>query len=312
VLSNQKGSYNIMEKISTTSHSSEEQETRTQSPLVSWLKRHQLLAFFVLAYAITWGGWWLLIAFKLISNSLVATVFYPGWGPAIAALVLTALVGGKRGLREFFSSFVRWRVGLQWYAVALFFMIAVLLTAFGSSHLLFGTFPGNPILSTFLSSWYAFIPLFFPMVLQHVVLSALPEEPGWRGYALPRLLSRYNPLVASLILGLIMGLWHLPNYTILYPVGLLNLLLFLLQTVALNILYTWIYVHTKRSLLISILFHAAQDTAGTIFLSGVALTGMNGNTVMILITVVLWIAVAVVLIIFGPHLRRGQQGERTA
>jgi hypothetical protein len=100
-------------------------------------------------------------------------------------------------------------------------------------------------------------------------------------------------------------------------VGPLNFSLFLLQTVALNILMTWIYVHTKGSLLISgLLFHAALDVTGTIFLSGldlsgVGLSGMNGSKVMMLITAVLWVAAMSILAIFGPHLRRRQQGERT-
>jgi membrane protease YdiL (CAAX protease family) len=188
-----------MENHSAITPSSEGPDTRAHSPLLSWLERHQLLAFFVLAFGITWGGWLLLIAFKLTSNSLVATVFYPGWGPAIAAIVLTALLGGKQGVRSFFSSFVRWRVGPGWYAVALFSFLLIVLTGIGLYRLLFGPFPGTPYLAT----WYSPILWFLPLVLLHIVLSALPEEPGWRGYALPRLLSRYHPLVASLLLGLI-------------------------------------------------------------------------------------------------------------
>ncbi len=301
-----------MEKNSTIAPSSEGQATKAHSTLVSWLKGHQLLTFFVLAFAITWGGWLLLIAFRLISNALVVTLFYPGWGPAIAALVLTALVGGKQGVRAFFSSFVRWRAGLQWYAVALFSFLLIVLVAIALSRLLFGTFPGNPSLAT----WYSSILWFLPLVLLHIVLSALPEEPGWRGYALPRLLSRYNPLVASLILGLIWGVWHLPNYTLLYPVGPLNFSLFLLHAVALSILMTWVYVHTKGSLLISgLLFHAAIDTApiflSGVDLSGVGIAGMNGSKVLLLVTIGLWIAVMIVLVLFGPHLRRQPQGEPT-
>jgi hypothetical protein len=87
-----------------------------------WLKRYQLLAFFGLTFGITWGGWFLLLAlqsgilpFKLEANSLAATLLFrlSGWGPAISALLLTALVAGKKGLQDFFRSLVRWRVGIS-------------------------------------------------------------------------------------------------------------------------------------------------------------------------------------------------------
>jgi hypothetical protein len=74
---------------------------------------------------------------------------------------------------------------------------------------------------------------------------------------------------------------------------------------------TWVYVHTKGSLLISgLLFHAAVDTVGPIFLSGVDLSGISGTRILLLVTVVSWVAVITILAIFGPHLHRSQV-ERT-
>jgi len=287
------------------------QTLSTHSRFVLWLKHYQLLAFFVLTYGITWGGWFLLFAlqsdllpFRLDPNSLATILLFrlSGWGPAIAAVVLTALIGGKHGLREFFSRFVRWRVGPGWYAAALFSFLVITLIVLALSPLLIGTLPGSP----YMSSWYSPILLFLPGVLVATAKAALPEEPGWRGYALPRLLSRYNALLAGLLLGLIWGVWHLPIY-ILSADSPVNFLLLVAQSTGLSILITWVYLHTKGSILISILFHGAIDSAWVILLNDSSLVQVN-----VLLTGVIWAAVMIVLAIFGPHLSRQRQGARAS
>jgi membrane protease YdiL (CAAX protease family) len=313
-----RGQPTIMGQNFDSSATAETQEIQVTSPFVVWLKRYQLFAFFALAFAITWGLWFFLIAsqagilpLKLAANSPAAMLLFrlAGWGPAVSALVLTPLVSGKRGMREFFSRLVLWRVGLQWYAVTLFRVQIVVLAVVGLYILLVGPLPGSPLLAT----WYAPILEFLPMLLLGVALVGFPEEAGWRGYALPRLLSRYTPFTASLLLGIIWGLWHLPLYTIIYPYGLAGFLLFLLRTVALSVLITWVYLHTKRSLLISILFHSAIDTSTGIFLTSVAATGFSGvpfTIVNALYTGLLWVAVAIIVAISGLRLSRKAQAEQ--
>jgi membrane protease YdiL (CAAX protease family) len=298
-----------MERNITISSSQEGQTIATRSQFVLWLKRHQLVAFFAITFAITWGGWFLLLAlqsgvlpFKLDSESLGANLMFrlSGWGPTIAAIVLTALLSGKAGLREFFSRIVRWRVGLQWYAVALFSLVVIALAVMALYTMLIGPLPANP----YITAWYSPILLFVPAVLISVGLAGISEEPGWRGYALPRLLSRHNALLAAVLLGLIWGLWHMPIY-ILDADGPLNFLLLMLQAPALSIFITWVYLHTKRSTLVSILFHGAIDGTWVLFLNNSNLVQVN-----VLITVVMWVAVAVVLVISGPRLQRKQLVEQ--
>jgi membrane protease YdiL (CAAX protease family) len=275
---------------------------------IPWLKRSQLLAFFGLTFAITWGGWFLLLAlesgslpFKLDPNSFAATLLFrfSGWGPAISALLLTALVSGKKGMQDFFRSLVRWRVGIQWYAVVLFSFLAIILVVMAASRLLGWPLPASP----YLTVWYSPILLFVPAVLVSIGLAAIAEEPGWRGYALPRLLSRYHPLLAAFLLGIIWGLWHLPIY-ILDGDSPLNFLLLLLQTPALSILIAWAYLHTKKSTLLCIIFHGAIDGTWVLLLND-----SSEIHVSVLLTGMMWVAVLVVLAISGPRLSRQQQEE---
>jgi membrane protease YdiL (CAAX protease family) len=91
----------------------------------------------------------------------------------------------------------------------------------------------------------------------------LGEEAGWRGFALPRLQSRYGPLIGSLILAPVWALWHLPMFWVpawKFPPTLLNLALFILASIPLTIIMTWIFNNTKGSLLIAVLVHAVFDT----------------------------------------------------
>jgi membrane protease YdiL (CAAX protease family) len=93
------------------------------------------------------------------------------------------------------------------------------------------------------------------------LIPSIAEEPGWRGFALPRLQQRYGPIGASLILGLLHGLWHMPALmTInLGPLPLANYVPFMLTVIMTAVLYTWVYNHTAGSVLIAMLMHAAGN-----------------------------------------------------
>jgi membrane protease YdiL (CAAX protease family) len=87
---------------------------------------------------------------------------------------------------------------------------------------------------------------------------ALGEEPGWRGFALPRLQSLHGPLVGSLILGVLWALWHLPLFwTPWNTLTALNIVVFVLAATCLAIMYTRVFNNTKGSVLMAILIHAA-------------------------------------------------------
>lgn len=201
-----------------------------------FLQRNALVAYFVLAYAITWS------LFPLAYVSLGFAVL-PLFGPAFAAILVTAFTGGRQGVKDLLSRAVRWRVRWQWYAFAVGFPFVLTLLASGISALL-----GQPATLKFggLLS-VAFAPLF------------IGEELGWRGYALPRLLERTSALVASLLLGVLWAGWHLPNFLLNIPgvPAMGPFPAFLIWVVAETVMFTWLFQRTRRSVLIATLFHAS-------------------------------------------------------
>ena len=166
--------------------------------LWSVIKRHPLITFFVLAYPLSW---WpsLLYAFDLLPQPIV------GFGPFLAALVVLALTSGKSGIVGLLRRMVRWRVAPVWYAVALLLPVGVELSATVLNVLLGAEAPS----SVELGGWTSLFSTFFILLLIPG-LGGTWEEPGWRGYALPRLQVGRSALIASLILWVGLVVWHLP------------------------------------------------------------------------------------------------------
>ena len=219
-----------------------------------WFKRHQVTAFFIITYAITWGiGAFAILfstQFKRIFGEL--TYFNPMAilavaAPTISATILTVAWQGKAGLRELYARLIRWRFGIQWYA---FLLIGIPFLGWLAA-LVAGASPVYRLTSPALA---------FSVLLNLLVTGPLGEELGWRGYALPRLLKQFNPLIASLILGAIWGVWHLPSFYIssLVQSGL-SLPVFLCFAMINSILITWIFQHTGGSVLAIVLFHYAVN-----------------------------------------------------
>jgi uncharacterized protein len=150
--------------------------------------------------------------------------------------------------------------------------------------------------------------LLLPIFLLILTLTdGLGEELAWRGFALPRLLSRYNALAASLILGVIWSLWHLlliwtqGNGMFHQPVWLL-----LLDVTAKSVLLTWVFLHTRGSVLMALLFHGATN----LFIVSPDVASTGGDlTLPLLAAVAKWVLVVVVIVVAGPGLVRGPRPE---
>jgi membrane protease YdiL (CAAX protease family) len=125
-----------------------------------------------------------------------------------------------------------------------------------------GTLFGQPFPDFAGFAWFSLLPIFIGMLLSNVW-----EEIGWRGFALPRLQERYNDLVIVLLMGFLWELWHLPLYlNPANPMSGLNPLLFILFSLALTALYTWLYNHTRPSLFFVTVFHAMSNTVAAVLL----------------------------------------------
>jgi membrane protease YdiL (CAAX protease family) len=214
------------------------------------LRRHPLIGYFVLALGITW----LYVLLLLIRPGL--PVAPAAIGPTAAAFIMTALTGGWPATRELLRRMVRWRVGSVWY---LFTLVVIPLVYLLGAIIVAGGLPAVP--GSLLLRLARGYPIWFVMIL--VIGGPLFEEPGWRGFALPRLQQRYGPLAGSLILGLLWGLWHMPMY--LLPsfstenggLSLSAIGVFLLGALTFTVIMTWVFNHTRGSVLLAILVHTS-------------------------------------------------------
>jgi hypothetical protein len=227
--------------------------------------------------------------FGPISNS--NPLFYLAvYAPSLSGLIVTACADGIPGLRDMFTRLLRWRVGLRWYLTVLLGMPALIV----GSALLSGWFDGDP-LKFVRGHWHlALYPMLTSLVLDP---GPLGEELGWRGFALPRLLKNRSALSASLILGLIWGIWHLPAFFIQgLPQNQFSLPAFLVGCVMLSVLMTWVFQHTAGSILFAILIHWLFNAD---FLPRGTLPAM---------AVILSVAALIVVAVSGPtHLSRTPQ-----
>jgi membrane protease YdiL (CAAX protease family) len=171
-------------------------------------------------------------------------------GPFLAAFVMTGATEGREGVHRLLRRFVLWRVGLRWYLFALLGIPVIAVLSVVVIPGVLGSFQGLGALSP-LSVLGIFVYVLF-------LGGALGEEPGWRGFALPRLQSLHGPLLGSLILGPLWALWHLPLFlTPWNELTAFNVVVFVLTTTCLAIMYTWVFNNTKGSVLMAILIHAS-------------------------------------------------------
>jgi membrane protease YdiL (CAAX protease family) len=196
--------------------------------------------------------------------------------------VVIALTDGRRGYRRLGSRLLRWRVGWVWYVVALGLPVAlVLVTALVNQW--FGAPP--PDLAAI--GWTD-VALVLAWRVVDVSDGAAGEEPGWRGYALPALQSRYSPLASAGLLGVVAAVWHLPLVVLghLAPVGLPS-------TVVITFIYVWLFDHTRGSLLMALLFHASQ---GAFTFGMLGWTGADADRAPVVYFGVLVVVVGVLLV----------------
>lgn len=263
--------------------------------VVTWIKGNALLAYFLLAFGLTWPfmiaevlGSWGVIPFRLTLSVVgLPLILFIAYGPTLAALIVTGVTSGKVGIRALLGRLLIWRVGWPWYIVVIF----------GSALLGWGALQLYALRSGMAQPLPAFSwEMLLLLPVSFLVRGAINgEEIGWRGFALPHLQTRWSALTASVLLGGVWALFHLPIFfvqgkSVLGSQTEMNPFVFLVEVVAGAIVMTWLFNNTQGSLLIAYLYHAAVNTwTSEIFRS----TSIDGT--------LLTVAVAVlVVIIFGP------------
>jgi CAAX protease family protein len=250
-------------------------------------KRHPLIAFFMLTYALTWSAW-----------PVWAMGFYPNpifsFAPFLAALVVLALTHGKSGVGGLLRRMVRWRVGLRWYAAALLIPAGITLAAAVLNVLSGAQAPS----SAELGGWTGLLPTFL-FVLLIPGMGGAWEEPGWRGFALPRLQSGRSALIASLILGVLIAGWHLPLMVVgqVYYSDIASIM-------GAVVVFNWVFNNANGSVLIIMLMHAMNNAVSGSFFAPM-FSGVDSVRQGWMLAVV-WCTVAIVVVIVaGPaHLSR--------
>jgi uncharacterized protein len=235
--------------------------------LAAAIRRHPLVSFFVLVFVIGWSPW----PFGIDGTAMLPCA------PLLAALIVAAVTGT---LRDLGRRVIRWRVPWYCYVAAVVLPLAVIFTTAGIHGGASWTFAWGDLAILFALRWIN--PLDGP----------LGEEPGWRGFALPRLDARYAPLTSAAVLGFIAAVWHLPLVFVTQgnPIGWVGLC----TTFVITFVYCWLFRRSNGSVLLVMLFHVVQGTV-------VPKTfGYEGQDVMDVLELGLyaWIVVAAALIIF--------------
>lgn len=264
--------------------------------------------FFAVAFAFSWAFW---IPNALASNGVVlpegVANFLAGplnpaaFGPTFAAFLMTLLYQGGRGIVQLLRRGVSVRFRSVWLAAIL---LLPLLVFSGSvfTAILAGVRTFDPSVIT--NPPFALIAFFVILFTS----GPLQEEFGWRGYALPRLQSRFNALTSSLIVGFFWWLWHLPAVFIPGRFMADNLPVFLALAVVImltSILFTWVYNNTDGSVLAALLMHTAMNWSIWIAMPNMR---MDLPTAAFMIG---FLAVAVIIIVKisgAAHLRRAPAG----
>lgn len=225
---------------------------QTKAIFSSLIRRRPLVSYFFFAFLFSWGV-------------RAPAIFIPDWpellsflfllGPAFAALTMTLITGDRTQLAAMFRSLFQWKVGIQWYLAALLIPLMLIAGLFFTSQLLLPSDALSLQASAFGPALFLFISNFL-----YLMILVWGEEMGWRGYALPRLQANLHPLAASAVLGLLWGIWHLPNFWIpgsmqqMFPIPV-----YLLYILGHTFIYSWIYNGSKGSLLLVCIHHAATN-----------------------------------------------------
>ncbi|WP_019180953.1 CPBP family intramembrane glutamic endopeptidase [Microbacterium yannicii] len=236
--------------------------------MIRLLRRYPLIAYFALAVLISWAVVLVHVIPQPDLPTTWVTIVLITAGPFVAAFTMQAVLYGRSGVLHLLKRMIRVRVNWVWYLVVLVGIPVVLVL---------GTLPLPGAIASFdptvapvppalpgLPGGWASYAVYFVLVL--VVGGPLLEEPGWRGFALPRMeakLGYWGPLVGTLILGVLWALWHFPQYMM--PtwaaqnggVNLPAMLIYIASVIPITVILSWIYNRTRGSLFMTILAHTS-------------------------------------------------------
>ena len=240
---------------------------------MSLIRRHPVLTFFLLAYALTWGA--------IPWNSFFAP------GVLISALIVVSLTEGVAGLRAMGSRLIRWRVRWVWYALAIAVPLSVKFAALGLNT---GLGAPAPEIVEF-HVWYS-LPMAIGLNIISPMNAQLMEEPSFRGWAQPKLQTTRTPLAATALMAVGVTIWHVPFFVM--PVfG--SSPIEALTTVAVTFWYAWLFNQASGSSLLTLIAHATEGAIETSTLWQATADTARVTWLYCLV----WCAVAIGLLVFN-------------
>ncbi|MEV7801625.1 type II CAAX endopeptidase family protein [Microbispora sp. NPDC088329] len=246
----------------------------SETGIRGFIRRRPLVGFFALANLMSWAAW---LPYVLSNNglgvwdfdfpSLLGTTQFAGvlpgayLGPIFAAYIVTRVADGREGVRRWVGRMTKWRVGWVWYLVAaLGVPAAIMVTGLALS--------GDDLRMPPVAALVAYVP----SLLLQMVTTGLAEEPGWRDFALPRMQRRFGPLGATVILGPLWGVWHLPLFLSQWggwpDVTWMRVGEFIAFASVFSVVVTWVFNRTGQSLPLVMLLHVSVNNFMSIVYSG--------------------------------------------
>lgn len=258
-----------------------------------------ILAFFVLAFMWSWACW-LLSPLLKAQSAIAATVLFVvgGFGPSLAAVAVVAHHGGRSGLLRWMKRCLQWRVGWRWIALAFFFPVGFMGLAAAIHVALGGDLPDSPA-----SGHAGLATLSFLLVF--LIGGPLGEEFGWRGFAQPALQARWGWRSASLVLGVLWALWHLPLFCSVgtaqshLPMGW-----YALSAIASAVVFAWPYNRSSGSVLPVLVLHTAVNAWSSVVPVMVQADGSNLRAFQLVVGILV-VTALVMLVRADPMPHRG-------
>ncbi|MFX1418794.1 MAG: CPBP family intramembrane glutamic endopeptidase [Promethearchaeota archaeon] len=253
--------------------------------MTNTIKKYPLLSYFIIA----WISTWILVMPLVLTGLGILSIsmiwhFLGSLGPTISAIIIVYISNKKEGLKSLKDSIIKWRISIFWILFsALIMPIFLILTI-----LLNLVFTGNFIdLGAYLLNEGIADPIsIFIWIITGAVFYGVFEEIGWRGYALPKLQEKYNPLISTIILFIGWGFWHTPMFFYRFHIDMLFGWLYGLFLGA--IVLTFIYNSTRGSTFATILFHISNNICWLFNIAEVQVYLTIMFTILVFIILIVW------------------------